>query len=565
MTSAHQLVSKLYPKDPKSTSYAKNIARVIRTAQQQRPSWLQAWDAQVQPNWYTKSDHVIYSLYPDLFSPEAKPGTYLRALTKKLQYFVDLGIRTIHLLPIFTSSGDGGFAVDDYQTVDPRFGTNQDLIVFIQQAHKRNIKVALDFVLNHTSDNHNWAKQAKQGSKRYRDYYIVDQTHTGKLWPKVPDIFYQFSPGHWDYVPEMNEYVWATFYLRCTSAHDPQRYPFAQWDLNFRNPEVLIAMLEQLLFLANLGVDVFRFDAASFLWKTPGTNCVDLPPVHHIIQLFRGALQALAPHSVILGELEGSGEAISSYLRNDREMQLYYQFSLEEAFWHALATGKTTVLKQVIKQLPKINAHNRMVVLDECHDELSLSRLPRRAAVHKMFRYFTEDSRALPYVFKTATQQWSYGVCGTRWSMTNGNSKKIELLDNVKFTLGGVPLIYMGQELGVANDYRFQADPIKVLDHRFVKRVPITASLVRKIHAAKSETHTVFMNIKKLIQFRRDHPVLATSNIRLFRLANSNILAYQKSDTEETITVVHNFSGTTQRVACNGKQLELLPYASTWF
>lgn len=560
-----QLVSKLYPKDPQSARYVKKIVYLIQQTQLRRPQWLRQWDNQLSPNWYIQSDHIIYSLYADLFSPEAKPGEYLAALTAKLDYFVELGVSTIHVLPIFKASGDNGFAVDDYQEVDPRFGSRRDLSNFIKQAHRRKLKIAFDFVLNHTSDNHSWAQQAKQGNAYYRDYYITDSTHTGKPWPKVLDVFYEFAPGHWDYVPELNDYVWATFYLRRTTPGEPARYPFAQWDLNYRNPEVLLAMLEQLLLLANRGIDLFRLDAASFIWKERGTNCLDLPEGHRIIQLFRYALQQVAPKTVILGELEGTGSALARYVRHSNEMQLYYQFALEEALWHAVMTTTTTKLKQIIQQLPVLDAQHRMVVVDECHDQLSLGHLSSTQLVQSMLRYYTRRRRGLPQMFKVSARRWSYGVCGTRRSMVDGNIKKIQLLDRVKFTLGGVPLIYMGQELGVKNDYSFQRDQVKMQDHRFVKRVAITPSLVQQRTKLSSQAQQIFSNIQQLVQLRQQHPVLATNHITLLRLSNPHILGYYKQAGRARLTVVHNFSNRWQTVMISGTTVTLAPYASTWF
>ncbi len=565
MTTVERIVSKIYPKDPHTARYVKKIVQLIHQAQRHRPQWLRQWDEQLATDWHTQSNHIIYSLYADLFSPEVKPGEYLRALTAKLDYFLELGVSTIHVLPIFKASGDNGFAVDDYQKVDPRFGTSRDLNRLIKQAHRRQLKIAFDFVLNHTSDNHYWARQAKRGDKRYRDYYIIDSTHTGKPWPKVLDVFYEFAPGHWDYVPELNDYVWATFYLRRTVPGEPARYPFAQWDLNYRNPAVLIAMLEQLLLLANHGVDVFRFDAASFIWKTPGTNCLNLPEGHRIIQLFRYALQQVAPKSIILGELEGVGSTAARYVRHSSEMQLYYQFAMEEALWHALMTATPTKLKQIIKQLPVLDAQHGMVVVDECHDQLSLGQLSSTQLVQTMLHYYTAQRRALPYVFKLSARRWSYGICGTRWSMTDGNIKKIQLLDRVKFTLGGVPLIYMGEEFGVANDYTFQRDQIKIQDHRFVKRVAITPSLMQQRIKLGSQANQIFSNIQQLVQLRHQYPVLAINQITLLRLSNPHVLGYYKQLIKSRLTVVHNFSNRRQTVIISGVRITLAPYASTWF
>ena len=254
-------------------------------------------DHGLAPNWYRSHIHAAYVLYADLFCADQPAGKKLSGLTERLGYFEDLGIDLLHVLPLLDSTGDGGFAVRDFTRVAGAIGTLEDLKQLIRQCHERGMFVALDFVLNHVADTHTWAQQALTDAS-YKDYFIWDPD--GQPWPGVPDIFPEFAPGHWDFVPDVpnaGAWVWSTFY-KCRPRGLEPRWPvskFAQWDLNYANPAVLLAMLDQLLQLANWGVDVFRLDAVPFLWKRPGTSCMGLPEGHVIVKLLRLGLDLVAP------------------------------------------------------------------------------------------------------------------------------------------------------------------------------------------------------------------------------------------------------------------------------
>lgn len=549
------LLYQLYPKYEDIDKLVIQVETLIKKGRQQRSNTLKQWDRILTKTWHTQADHVFYVLYVDLFSPEVKPGQYLQALIQQLDYFVELGVTTIHLLPMYQSSGDAGFAVDDYRTVDKRYGTVPDLRRFIQLAHHRGIKIALDFVLNHTSDNHRWARLAKQGSRYYQQFYIIDTTHTGKSWPNVRDIFYEFAPGHWDYVPEIDEYVWATFYLRRVKPNEPARYPFAQWDLNYHNPQVLQAMISNLIFLANLGVDLFRFDAIAYIWKKFNTSCLNLPENHVICKILRYVLKKIAPHSVILGEAHIALLNINEYFENDNELQLLYNFTLEGALWYTLYKQNTTVLIKTIKKIPLSQKNCSLIILDECHDDLPLDKfegLFNKDKMHvvakNLMRYYTRYKRGLPYYSKSGVNQTNYGVCGTRWSMLDGDIRQVLLMDRMKFTLGGIPLIYMGQELGVSNDYSYQADSLKSKDHRFVKRVALVKTQKNNRLLPNTKEQRIFQHLHYLAKLRQQYPALAQIKTQCIKQKNKHVLVYYKRQRTQTIVVVHNISGVKQSI-----------------
>ncbi len=269
------------------------ILGLIDEQRSARSPELREFDQHTAPEWYASSESIAYVLYVDLFCPEAAPGHILEAFQGQLDYFTELGVNLLHILPIMRSSGDAGFAVDDFEQVDPRFGTTETLQQVIRTCHQRGLRIVLDFVLNHVSTNHPWAVAAQKKDPYYSDFFIWNSS--GEPWPDVPDIFPDFAPGHWDYVEEVGQWVWATFYKRRPLGSDKAQSEFGQWDLNYQNPEVLVSMLRHLLHVTNWGVDVLRLDAVPFIWKEYGTPCVSLPQVHIILKLIRIILQAVAP------------------------------------------------------------------------------------------------------------------------------------------------------------------------------------------------------------------------------------------------------------------------------
>ena len=239
-------------------------------------------------HWHLNNKIAGMSLYVNRFCGN------LNALHDKLDYFDLLGINLLHLMPLFESpegESDGGYAVSNFRKVDARFGTLEDLQALQQEMSNRDIYLMLDIVLNHTSHHHEWARKAKQGEREYQDYFYMydDRSMPDNFEQAMPEIFPEAAPGSFTFIPECNKWVMTVFH----------NY---QWDLNYTNPAVFIAMLDTIFFYANLGVDILRIDAPAFIWKQAGTTCQNLPQAHTILQLIRQCVQVATPGMALLGE-----------------------------------------------------------------------------------------------------------------------------------------------------------------------------------------------------------------------------------------------------------------------
>ncbi len=512
------------------------LSALVTRYRDARPKRLRERDRTIPSDWYREPGNAVYVLYADRFNPEAPRGKKLVALRESLPYFEELGVNVLHILPILAAAGDGGFAVRDYRQVDEAFGTQDDFVQLVDAAHARGLWIALDFVLNHVADTHEWAEQARAGSPEHVNYFVWDDSGAGRPWDLVPNIFPEFAPGHWDYVPERCKYVWATFYKRQpvdSSGRDANfapRHAFAQWDLNYANPQVLLAMAENLLFLANWGVDVFRLDAAPFLWKTKGTSCTSRPQVYDVIRVFRGALESVAPGAVLLAEACQEPKELLGYFAEGEGVHLAYHFPLMPALWQAAIEGDDAPLERVLQRMAVAasasasassisdstlgRARPHWWIFSECHDEVSLEALDD-ATSERLWRSFRTGSGGLPFRFEPGSP-YPRGVSGTTFSLLHGDVEKITRLWEHKLRLAadarctGTPLFYMGEELGVDNLPAHTLSAEELADSRFIKRVPLTHELKARRQRAGTKEHELFGILRTLLA-RRGPPRIRTS------------------------------------------------------
>lgn len=545
------LLNNLYGKEYNVDNLHQKFNNLCSRYRSHRPEKLKELENRTPDLWYKSSNNICYILYPDLFAPDSPDSQKLNGVKNNLSYLKDLGITLIHILPILKSSGDAGFAVENYKEIDPKFGTMEDFRELTSKAHKYCIRIVLDMILNHTSDTHPWAAAAKNGDKFYQNFYLFGDS--GQNWPGVPEIFHEFAPGHWDYIPELNKWAWSTFYKRHPLGVKEEKFPFAQWDLNYKNPEVLFAMMENLFFLANQGVDVFRLDATNFLWKEKGTSCVSLPQVHDILKLMHTGLEKVAPKSIFLAEAIELPQSIIKYFGDSDEAQTAYNISMMEAIWKAAATSDVTTIKEVSSKMPAIPPTCEWMLFTECHDANFISELDEETAII-LYKYFLKN-KGLPFMLKEG-KPYSGAVSGTTWSLLNGNKDLILLLEAVKLTIGGIPMFYMGEELGVENDESYKNDPSKKDDSRFIKRIAIADKLRERRNIPGTKENILFSKIKELIALRKNHPA---SNLppQFLDTANKSVLGYYKKGEEKTFYLA-NFSDKDQIVTLEDKSNKTL-------
>ncbi|ASV30358.1 alpha-amylase family protein [Maribacter cobaltidurans] len=554
----------LYPEVDKEV-FSKKLPAKLESLFMERPHELKKQDLKrlQESNWYQSEKLVGMQLYVDRFSKN------LKDLQTKLPYLNDLGVNFLHLMPITTrpaGENDGGYAVNNYHEVDPRYGTKDDFLDFSKKAREMNMFLMLDFVVNHTSDEFEWAQKAKKGEKKYQDfYYTYDDRETPDAFEKtLPEIFPESAPGNFTYVPEMDKWVMTVF----------NNY---QWDLNYRNPEVFLEMLGNLMALANMGVDVIRFDALAFLWKKLGTISQNLPEAHTLISLFRMCLQVIAPGVILLAEAIVAPRDIIKYFGKDQyqgnECEIAYNASLMALLWNSIATKKCSLMLKSLKEIPGKPIDCTWVNYIRCHDDIGLGydddfvrAMGWEPFPHKQFilNYFCgrlEWSPARGLMFMYNPKNGDGRITGSAASLLgletaleqkNQNSityalDKIIMMHGIILSFGGLPIIYAGDEIATLNDYSFMEDPKHKNDSRWVNRPKQDWKVVEQLDEKDGPATQVYGALKKMISIRKENSVFADrNNIILHETPNPHIFVYERKLEDKSVWVFSNFDEVSQ-------------------
>lgn len=531
-----------------------------------RPEGLKKLDLEraAAPNWYQSEKMVGMQLYVDLFN------TDLKGVADKIDYFEDLGVNFIHLMPIMKSpkkENDGGYAVSDYTQVEKKFGSNKDLISLTEKLHKRGMYVMLDFVVNHTSNEHDWVKKAKKGIKKYQDFYYLfpDRTLPNLFDRSMLEIFPETAPGNFSFIPEIEHWVMTTF----------NSY---QWDLNYRNPEVFVEMLKNLLKVGELGVDIIRFDALAFLWKKLDTISQNLPEAHILIQLFRMTTQVVAPGIIYLAEAIVAPNEIVKYFgegsMQGNECEVAYNATLMALLWESIATKETRLLRKSIATIPKKSNHGTWINYARCHDDIGLGfddnhiyEVGWNAVEHRKFllNYYGQKldwspAKGLLFMYNPETEDARItgsmaSLLGLETALEKKDELAIELsisrinmLHNILLSYGGIPMIYSGDEIGTLNDYSFLKDKKKKDDSRWVNRPKLDWEIIKKLPKEENYASNIYDTLKQLISLRKSLPVFADrNNCTIEDCPNFHILAYMRWSLEENnILILCNFDDRLQ-------------------
>ncbi len=541
--------------------HLETILQTIAEAWIGRDSELRALDAlrEEDPTWFQSHRMVGATCYLDLFA-----GNF-DGLREKLPYLKELGITYLHLMPIFRSpegDNDGGYAVSDYRDVDPALGVQDDLRKVATQLRQHGIAIALDFVLNHTSDEHIWAKRALEGDANYQAYYWMfpDRSLPDAYERNLHDIFPDDHDGSFTYRPRIKRWVWTTFHTY-------------QWDLNYSNPAVLRQMTEEMLFLANVGVEVIRMDAVAFLWKELGTDCQNLPNAHNVLRAMSAAARIAAPAIALKSEAIVHPDEVSKYIHPD-ECQLSYNPQLMALLWDALATRKTNALRSAMEQRFAIPGGCAWVNYIRCHDDVgwAFSDNDIEAAgfdprSHRRFltNFYTGQhegsfSRGLVFQVNPATGDarvsgMTASLAGLEHALEIGDEEEVELavrritlLHGVIVTIGGMPLIYLGDEIAMTNDYRFTEDHQKYTDSRWVHRPPFNWEQSRRRYDSDTPEGRVYEGLLRLIQLRTQSPAFDRAETEFVDVGNEHIFAFFRSRDEHSALVIGNFSEHPQSI-----------------
>jgi amylosucrase len=485
-------------------------------------------------------------------------------MPQKLSYFRELGVNLLHLMPIFESpagESDGGYAVSNFRKVDERFGKLEDLITLREQMHRQDMYLMLDIVLNHTSHRHEWAERAKAGESEYQDYFYMysNRQLPDQYEQKMPEIFPESAPGSFTFVPETGKWVMTVFH----------NY---QWDLNYTNPVVFVKMVEHILFYANLGVDVLRIDAPAFIWKKPGTTCQNLPEAHTLLQLIKQCVQVAAPGMALLGEAIVAPNEIMKYfgtgLYTAKECDFAYNATHMALQWDALATGDTKVMLAAQHEILQKPYGTSWITYTRCHDDIGLGYddyMIEHAGYNPFeHRKYLKDyysgnhplSPARGALFsvnpKTNDARISgslASLCGLEQALEANDLhaiglsiQKILLMQAHSFFLGGIPMIFYGDEMGYTNDYRYLQDPGKSYDNRWMHRPVIDWKRYQKVHEAGTTEHIIFTGTQRLIRIRKQIKAVADhKNLVWLTPHNIHVAGYLRTYEGQKCYGIFNF------------------------
>ncbi|NWF71089.1 MAG: amylosucrase [Chloroflexi bacterium] len=524
-----------------------------------RPAALKALDQQREANplWFQSQSMMGGVCYVDLFAGN------LQGIRAKIPYFQELGLTYLHLMPLFKSpagENDGGYAVSSYRDVEPKLGTMAELAGLADELRAHGISLVLDFVFNHTSDEHEWAKRALAGEEEYQNYYYMfdDRTLPDQYERTLREIFPEQSPGSFTYRDDLQKWVWTTFRS-------------FQWDLNYRNPQVFNAMLQEMLFLANQGVEFLRLDAVAFIWKEVGTPCESLPQVHDIIQAFNALTRIAAPAMLFKSEAIVHPDQVNSYV-NPQECALSYNPTMMALMWEALATREVKLLYHSMRQhfalLPEcawvnyVRSHDDIgwTFADEVAAGLGINGFDHRQFLNQFYtgRFKGSFATGQPFNYNPVTRDMRIsGTCaslaGLEQALETGDAllidhavSRIVLIYSIALSAGGVPLIYLGDEIATCNDYSYEHNPAQANDSRWVHRPPFDWARAERRRDASTIEGRVFQTLARLIQVRKSTPALANGRTTFFDTGSEQVLGYVRNG---ALLALCNFSEREQRVS----------------
>ena len=518
---------------------------------------------EADPAWFRSGGMLGVTMYPGLFAGN------LRGVEEKLGYLKEQGITYVHLMPLLKMphpDNDGGYAVEDFNQVDPALGANEDLSRLAAAMRRKGMSLCLDFVINHTADTHEWAMRAKAGEQEYIDRYICFDTPDipREMEKTIPDVFPETAPGSFLYVEQMGKYV-------CSSFH-----PY-QWDLNYRNPVVFNEMVGSMLHLANLGVEVLRIDAVPYLWKEMGTTCRNLPQVHTIMRMIRLITECVCPGVILKGEVVMAPKELAPYFGTAEkpECHLLYNASTMATQWSALASGDVRQLKRQLDDLHSLPGHCWFVNYLRCHDDIGwgLNEEYGRTigidpVAHKKFLYeFFEGSfpgsyargeryNYNPVTLDARTCGTTASLCGIEKGLLEQDGGQIALgiqrdlmMHAVITCMGGFPMLSSGDEIGQLNGYGYHDDPVLREDSRNLHRTAFNWDNAALRAQEGTVQRRIWDGLRQLEQLRAAQPCFAPDAwVTTWDTHNDHVLSIIRQAGDETLVGLFNFSGQEQEV-----------------
>ena len=531
----------------------------LRSFYQERRDSLKAIDRsrESDPNWYRRNDLLGMMLYIDNFA-----GT-INGVREKLDYLKKSNVNYIHLMPFLETvpgRSDGGYAVKDFRKVQPSLGTMEDLEKLTNDCHERGMQVCMDFVMNHTSEDHEWAVRARQGDGEYMSrYFFFDSWDIpGRYERTVPQVFPTTAPGNFTWLPECGHHVMTTF------------YPY-QWDLNYRNPRVFNEMMANFLYLANRGIDIIRIDAVPYIWKELGTQCRNLKQVHTIVRMMRMIGEIVCPSVLLLGEVVMEPEKVVPYFGTleKPECHMLYNVTTMATTWHTVATRDTTLLRQQLDKAFALPKEYVFLNYLRCHDDIgwgldydALSRFgiterSHKAYLNNFFRGYEGGSISLGELYNEDPVTGDARLCGTTASLCGlqtalmaGDPEAIDLsiravvmLHGYMFMQSGIPVLYSGDEIGQLNDESYHADPHKAVDSRYLHRGRMDWDAAAQAEIPGTPEHRIFTALSQLERLRASEPAFSCdADAATIDTGDRAILGIVRSLNGEQLLGLFNFS-----------------------
>jgi amylosucrase len=528
---------------------------VIETARswKARPADLKVLDTEREgsSDWFQSNRMLGGVCYVDRYAAD------LDGVRARIPYFKELGLTYLHLMPLFLAPeplSDGGYAVSSYREVNPRLGTMDQLRDLAAHLRANGISLVVDFIFNHTSNEHEWARKAVQGDPGYSDYYWMfpDRTMPDAFEQNVREIFPDDHPGSFVQLPD-GRWVWATFHT-------------FQWDLNYSNPEVFRAMAAEMLFLANQGVDILRMDAVAFIWKQLGTPCENLPEAHTLLQAFNAVCRIAAPSLLFKSEAIVHPDEVAMYI-DPAECQLSYNPLQMALIWEALATRDASLLAQALERRHNMPPGTSWVNYVRSHDDIGWTFADEDAAElgingfdHRRFlnsfyvnRFPGSFARGVPFQDNPRTGDCRIsGTTASLCGLEDGSAeaiRRILLAHSVAFSTGGIPLLYLGDEVGQLNDDQYALEDGHEADSRWVHRPQFPAERYARRAEPSTPEGAIFAGMRRMIAVRASAPELAGTRLIPFATNNPGVLGYQRPGEGTRILALANFSDQPQVIS----------------
>lgn len=542
-----------------SAEHFEELLGMMKDMYGQRKAALKKLDLEREenPQWFKGNDMLGMMMYTGQFAGN------LKGVKKHLDYVKSCGVNYLHLMPLMESPkgrSDGGYAVADFRKVQEELGTVKDLEDLAAQCHKQGISLCLDFVMNHTSEDHAWARRARAGEKEYQDrYFFYDSWDVpGEYEKTVPQVFPTTAPGNFTWLPDTGKWVMTTF------------YPY-QWDLNYRNPLVFHEMMYNFLFMTNLGIDVIRIDAVPYIWKELGTSCRNLKQVHTIVRMMRMIGEIVCPGIVLLGEVVMEPDKVAPYFGTVEkpECHMLYNVTTMATTWHTVATRDVRLLKRQMEIVSSLPSDYTFLNYLRCHDDIGwgldyplleqwgMLQVPHKKYLNDHFTGKLEGSVSRGELYNEDLVTGDARFCATTASMCGVEKAGFEqdeyamgaaiqvdvMLHAYMLFLSGIPMLYSGDEIGQVNDYTYKEDPNKAADSRYIHRGKFQWDLVENIEKPETVQGRLFARLAELEKIRGKEKVFdASADFRIVETWDDGILGLVRESEDGKLIGLFNFS-----------------------